>query len=140
MVELIIVIAVIGILATMLIPSLFRASSQHARDARRIRDMNSIQQAMEQCFGLLGSLYPTSIPFGASMSCSGEIPLNPVPLDPLDPRVTPPYAAPTVSSTSYCACAYLEKKAPNSNNTNCTFTGITPPVGGGGFYCVKNTQ
>lgn len=140
LVELIIVIAILGITASALVLNTYQGSSKHARDTRRIRDMGAIQTAMEECYSLLNQQYPTLIPFATPMSCAGTTILNPVPVDPLNPKATPPYRAPTLSASQYCACAYLEIKAPNSNDTNCTFTGISPPVAGGGYYCIRNAQ
>lgn len=139
LIELIIVVALIGMLATALLFNTFKTSTQNGRDAKRITDMRTIQKAMEQCFSIFNQAYPTRIPFGAQLRCGTETLLDPVPKDP-DPRLTPGYAASTQSTTDYCTCAYLERKSPNSNDVNCTFTNITPPAGGGGYYCVRNVQ
>lgn len=58
LVELMVVVAVIGILATMIVPSV-QGLTLRARDAKRLSDMTSIQVALELYFEKYGS-YPNS--------------------------------------------------------------------------------
>lgn len=141
LIELIITIAMIAILATALALTVYRAPSEHARDSKRIQDMLAFQKALEQCYSLLGNQYPTAIPTGGgSLVCGTETVLNPVPRDPRHPLATP-YLVPTLTSSDYCICAYLERKSANSADSNCSFSGFSPTPGSyGGFYCVKNSQ
>jgi len=106
LVELIVTIAIIGILAGIGIYTNYAHSLKRARDGRREADLEQIRSALEMCRADTGS-YPTNLPG----HCSNYLT---VPTDPLSPTYEYRYNG---SATSYTLCAYLES---GGQTTNCT--------------------
>jgi len=85
LVELMVVIAIIGILATMLLLQLGTARAK-ARDAKRIADINQIRTAIEMFYDDNSGRYPTdivTITAGDGLSLTGYMTSGALPLDPV---------------------------------------------------------
>lgn len=113
LIELLVVIAIIGLLASIVVVSL-SGSRASARDAKRISDLRSLQQAMELCFissscGGGSSQYPTYANYTAARAGGiGEfIAANNMPSDPLSTQQYTWVSA----ATTYCITSDLEDGA-----------------------------
>jgi prepilin-type N-terminal cleavage/methylation domain-containing protein len=127
LIELLIVIALISILTAIASVS-YAAVQKRARDARRVSDLKSVQNAYEQYYADNNNNYPFSndcvIP---STYLSGGIPF--------DPKTGDPYFHPNgCTTTSYCFCALLDNGGGNASTNNCTL------AAGGQYYCVWQLQ
>ncbi|KKR03253.1 MAG: hypothetical protein UU25_C0001G0014 [Microgenomates group bacterium GW2011_GWB1_40_9] len=126
LIELLVVIALIGILVAIATVS-YSTIQKKSRDSRRVSELKSIQQAMEQYYANTQSSYPGS--------CSG-LSITYLPNDmPSDPQTGTRYddaAISSCSSTSYCFCVSMEVNSGNAI-TNCSGTA-------GVFYCIRNVQ
>lgn len=126
LIELLVVIAIIGILVAIATVS-YTTIQKRSRDSRRIMELKSIQQAMEQYYANTQSSYPGN--------CSG---LSTTYLPngmPTDPKTGTSYDDASISScspTSYCFCVSMEVGGGNAT-TNCSGTA-------GAFYCIRNVQ
>lgn len=133
--ELLISISIIGILTALAVVS-FSSAQKKARDARRLEDMKSIQNAAEQYYSTVGNyVYPAGTDIAANWTVNGQALLQIFPKDPKGVGWTGYSYTPGTGNTSYCACAMVE----NTNNGNsadnaCAF------AASGGYYCVKNQQ
>lgn len=128
LIELIIVVAIIGILASIVLVGLggFRAKG---RDARRIADLRQTQNALELYFAKTGA-YPSDTTWAAlTTTLTGAgIGVNQVPNDPVTTRS---YGyCPALSNSRYAVGAALE----DTNNPALTQSGA------GAFPCVPATN
>ncbi|MDP3800007.1 MAG: type II secretion system protein [bacterium] len=82
LVELLVVITIIGILATVVLVSLNSARSK-ARDAKRLGDVRQIALALEFCYNDIGKYLPASTfpAVAAPMTCSGTTYITNMPAD-----------------------------------------------------------
>lgn len=83
LVELLVVITIIGILATVVLVSLNSARAK-ARDAKRLGDVRQIALALEFCYNDIGKYLPASTfpKAGSPMTCSGTNYITAMPEDP----------------------------------------------------------
>ncbi len=112
LVELLVVITIIGILATVALVSLNSARAK-ARDAKRLGDVRQIALALEFCYNDIGKYLPASTfpAAGAALTCSGTTYINSMPSDPSGGNYT--YAVDNDSNAQkYVVAAKLE-----TNNT-----------------------
>lgn len=137
-----VVIAIIGVLASIVLASLNNARRK-SRDARRITDLKQIQLALELYFDGQGSAYPaanttcdatTNAYNLQALATNGYIPT--VPRDPLSSGTTPvcyKYATPSSGNiTTYHLGATLEDSANPAFNgdRDCTSSGTADCVSG----------
>jgi len=128
--ELLVSISIIGILVALASVS-YSAAQRKARDARRIQDMKSIQNAAEQYYSINSYAYPLS--YSGTWTVSGQTVLEQYPTDPKTDWTA--YSATNVSTSTYCVCARMENTTGGNSSSNaCAF------VSGGAYYCVKNQQ
>ncbi len=149
LIELLIVIAIIGILATLLMSN-FIGIRQRARDGRRKSDISQIQAALEQ-YRADNSQYPTSIPScinplvyppGCTLGTSGcLVYMQKIPCDPFQESGQSYYNSGSYyysgSATSYVLAACLE----NVGDTQGTTASPSNGVGGcssSTYYVVRN--
>lgn len=125
LIELLVVIALIGILTAIATAS-FTTMQKKSRDSRRVSDMKSIQQGLEQFFSDTSD-YPTGVGclVGATYLPSGY---------PTDPKWKSEYDKTCPDGNSYCVCATMEIDSGNSHE-NCTQTSTD-----GNFFCVRQQQ
>lgn len=125
LIELLVVIALIGILVAVATVS-YSTIQKRSRDSRRVTDLKSIQQGLEQYYADNNSSYPAS-----PCSSAGVVyfPSGTLPTDPKTGAVYPE----NCTTTGYCICAGLEVTAGNAALNDCSGTTGT-------FYCIKNTQ
>ncbi|EKD67903.1 MAG: hypothetical protein ACD_48C00158G0005 [uncultured bacterium] len=125
LIELLVVIALIGILVAVATVS-YSTIQKRSRDSRRVTDLKTIQQGLEQYYTDTNSSYPSSPCSSAGVIYfpSGSLPANPKTGDPYPENCT---------TTGYCICAELEVTVGNAAANDCTGTTGT-------FYCIKNTQ
>lgn len=116
-VELLVVVTIIAVLSGIAMVS-FTQTNEGARDSKRKADLEQIRSALEICRAEQGS-YPASIT--TTVTCGGQVYLNPVPEDPREGQVGYDYRYTYVSATQYTLCALLMES-----------TGETSP------YCVTN--
>ncbi len=121
LIELLIVIAIIGVLATLLMVN-FVGVRQRARDAQRKSDLRQIQSALELYRADQGS-YPSSLPScnGSAFSANGTTYMQTIPCDPLTGTN---YLYSTTASGGYTLVACLENlndsQKDSSNNSFCS--------------------
>lgn len=125
--ELLISISIIGILTALAVVS-FSSAQKKARDARRLEDMKSIQNAAEQYYSTVGNyVYPAGTDIAANWTVNGQALLQAFPKDPKGTGYTGYTYTPAVAFDSYCACAAVEDlKNANSDSVNCEFQGVNP--------------
>lgn len=130
LIELLIVIAIIGMLSALLLPN-FMGARERARDSQRKSDLKQIQKALEM-YKQDQSLptYPTSIPTtntcwtsgGVGDPCpAGNIYMNRFPTDPSPGKQY--YYSVDNNNLNYTLCACLENKADSDGSTNCVVCG-----------------
>ena len=121
LVELLVAVAVIGVLSGIVIAALNPASFfARGRDGRRLSDLTTIQAALEQYYAQNGS-YPASIPDAGEPWASGTITyLKSVPGDPSGGNYE--YC---VSGSDYGICATTEGTSPPSDCASAVAYGCT---------------
>jgi general secretion pathway protein G len=122
LIELLIVIAIIGVLATLLMVN-FVGVRQRARDAQRKSDLRQIQSALElyradnSKYPDLGNgdgQFPDKCGTGVSFAMTGTIYMQTVPCDPLGAGITYTYTSPIPGqSGTYSITACLENASDN---------------------------
>jgi len=139
LIELLIVIAVIGILASVVLVGLGPVQKQ-GRDARRISDLRQVQNGLELYYSKNGS-YPTTDWSGLVTALTGAgIGVSNVPNDPKPGQNYYYYS----DGTTYCLGAILE----DANNPNWSRSVACPgasfscyvgstPAPAGSIYCIK---
>jgi len=119
--ELLVVIGVISVMLAIAVSS-YSTTQKKARDARRMSDLKTIQQAAEQYYSICGYSYP-NFTSGASYAITCSDPAQtilPTEKLPLDPKNLNPYTCDgTCDDTHFTLCA-------------------TPELGG--TMCVSNQQ
>jgi prepilin-type N-terminal cleavage/methylation domain-containing protein len=139
LIELLVVISIIAILIAFGAASYSNAQKK-ARDARRIRDMQEIQNAMEQAYGTNGA-YPDihlDTQPGHCTNAGMTSYLNPFPSDPKTGNA-PYYCSQAGNDVDYCICADLENTTGSGGNSSAQDCSAT--FGNSGtYYCVKNKQ
>ena len=127
--ELLVSISIIGIMVALAVVS-YSSAQKKARDSRRIQDMQSVQKAAEMYYSQNNYAYPanTTTPW----TVGGETILASYPTDPKGIA----YPSPTMSTTAYCICAFMEEGKGNSTSNACAFASS----GTLNWYCVKNQQ
>jgi type II secretion system protein G len=143
LIELLIVVAIIGILATLLMVN-FIAVRQRARDAERKSDLRQIQSALELYRSDNGS-YPSSL---TNCTCSGNaclgnstcstIYMQKIPVDPNSPSYwnTGSYYYSSTGETSYVLGTCLENSADVQGTA--TSPGGTGVCGTNWYFVVTN--
>lgn len=114
LIELLVVIGIIGTIATMLLPNLIGAR-QRGRDARRKLDIEQIRSALEQYRSVAGT-YPASITLNCDAARETLTYTDPVTLQattfmstiPQDPSCSSYQYYSSLSPTDYTICAYME--------------------------------
>jgi prepilin-type N-terminal cleavage/methylation domain-containing protein len=127
--ELLVVIAIAAILVGIASAS-YTSAQKKARDAKRMGDMHSIQNAAEQFYADNASSYPANEGGFTSTYLPGGFPR--------DPKASPYeqyYYNPT--ATGYTMCSRLENTG-TGNATSLQAAGY--PTTGGNYFCVKNLQ
>lgn len=135
LIEMLIVVSVISILAAVVLFSAIWPMMKRGRDARRLGDMKTFQDALEQCYSLSDSVYPSTfnIVNDSTLTCGNVRVMDKVPRDPFSPSGTN-YQA-TITAASYCICAKLEiPKTTGNSDASCNFGASNA------YYCVKNKQ
>jgi prepilin-type N-terminal cleavage/methylation domain-containing protein len=123
LIELLVVIALIGILTAIATAS-YSTMQKKARDNRRVSDMKSFQNGMEQYYADNNSLYRVGCAIGDTY----------FPNELTDPKTGLAYVpGPSCDSSSYCFCAELEVE---SGNEIVACDGTTS----GEYYCVRQRQ
>jgi type II secretion system protein G len=136
LIELLIVIAIIGVLATLLMAN-FIGVRQRARDAQRKSDIRQIQAALEIYRSDNGGYPPAPLTCGAALTLGGSTYMKKIPCDPSN---VPPYVYTYVPSgtTGYFLYSCLENisdsQKDSANNptycaggtTNWSFTVANP--------------
>lgn len=140
LIELLVVISVMAVLISILSAS-FTTAQKRARDAKRLGDMKSIQQGLEQCFGLVGT-YPAAVTPGSALTCGNRNVIERIPNDPKNEIGVYDYAGlysvKASDMLAYCLCVKLEKTG--SGNANVTGTDGSCSLGTGSYQCVSNQQ
>lgn len=113
-VELLVVITIIAVLSGVAMVS-FTGTNKNARDSRRRLDLEQIRSALEICRSEDGS-YPLSI--GTTITCGGQVYLDPVPEDPKEGQVGYGYQYTYISGTAYTLCA-LKMEADTATSPYC---------------------
>lgn len=109
LIEILVAIAIIGILAAIGLGS-FTSSRRNARDSRRLGDVKTIMNALEQYFNDNNEQYPANTP---ALVTAGL--LDRAPADPRVPSGCTDYIyAPNASSTSYTLDYSLERISNNA--------------------------
>ena len=113
LIELLVVISIIGILATLVTANL-NATRSRGRDTVRKADLKTVQTALRVYYNDVGS-YPTAFTFAGEFSSGGTIYMNSVPNDPLydasDPS-SPSYAyTPDPANDAFTLSACLENES-----------------------------
>ena len=132
LIELLVVIALIGVLATIGIEA-FIASQQQGRNARRVSDLKTIQNALESYTSNNSGSYPANCNFGAQQS--QYFPQG-FPTDPTSHVAYTPYAG-SCTGSAYCFCTQLEGNGVTSGNSaaaDCS------KYQSGSYFCVQNLQ
>jgi prepilin-type N-terminal cleavage/methylation domain-containing protein len=130
--ELLVVVSIIGILIGFGTVA-FSSAQKRARDARRKQDMDGVQVAMEQCYGLLDGSYPASCySSGDSVTCDSTVVMDKFPTDPKNSG-SYVYSSSSCDADEYCYCAYLETTDGNYGAADCS-------TSGGTYYCVSERQ
>ncbi len=128
LIELLIVIAIIGVLATLLMAN-FIGVRQRARDAQRKSDLRQIQSALEMYRSDNGS-YPLTANFpscGSAFTYNGNTYMSKVPCDPMSSGTNLiNYTYTSAAGSTYSITACLE----NTNDSqatggSCTINGAT---------------
>lgn len=114
LIEVIVVLAILGILMALILPSITK-SRQIARDGKRRVDLESVRGALEV---YRGDTKPPGYPADENLLVSGGY-ISSWPMDPLDPNQTYKYVLNPVSG-GYAVCARLEADT----------TGSAPDCGG----------
>lgn len=109
LIELLIVVAIIGLLATLAILSLTTAQSK-ARDTKRIADVKSLQNGIEMFYNDSASYPEPAAPTWASFQTTMATYITALPADPTS---TVSYTVVIDSTNGYCIMADLE----NNNTT-----------------------
>lgn len=122
--ELLVVISIIGILLAMAVAS-FTTAQQKGRDARRMSDMKSIQNAFEQYATTMNGVYNDSCSTMATALPGG------IPVDPKGDAYTQ-----DCTTATYCVCALLESTTGNQDDPNCSPLSGAEPT----YFCVQNLQ
>jgi prepilin-type N-terminal cleavage/methylation domain-containing protein len=134
--ELLVVIAVAAILVSVATAA-YTSAQVKARDSRRMSDMKSMQNALEQFYSD-NTAYPAAD--------ASNLPVFPVigtylPAGlPSEIKATQDayhYSNPSATTATYCMCADVENAVGNATDTACTGFGSTT---GGTHYCVRNLQ
>lgn len=84
LIEILVVLGIIAIIIGLGVVS-YSSAQKKARDARRLADVQSIQDAFEQYYSICGFDYPNYVTMPTSIVCSttGETIMSSVPTDPL---------------------------------------------------------
>lgn len=128
--ELLVVVSIMGILIGFGTVA-YSSAQKRARDARRKQDIDAVQSAMEQCYGLFDGAYPTgAYSSGDTVTCDTTDVMDSFPSD---PKPTMSYQSSGVSSDTYCYCAEMESADGNYGAADCS-------TGGTGYYCVSERQ
>ncbi|MBW7960444.1 prepilin-type N-terminal cleavage/methylation domain-containing protein [Patescibacteria group bacterium] len=127
LIELIVVIAIIGMLSALLLPN-FMSARERARDSQRKSDLTQIQKALEmysQDQALPG--YPAQLPeAGTKFSYNGNVYMNKFPTDPSPGKI---YYYQT-SDLNYTLCACLENAADPDRITGAACSSCTACANG----------
>ncbi len=123
LIELLIVIALIGILTAVATAS-YTTMQKKSRDSRRVSDMKSVQQGLEQSFADT-FVYPTG---EGCLVDAAYLPNG----YPTDPKTGLGYDMSCPDELTYCVCAGMEVESGNSA-VNCQ--GVE-----GDFYCIYQQQ
>lgn len=143
LIEMLVVVAVIGILATMIIIGL-NSVRQPTRDARRAADLKQIQNGLEIYYSK-NTAYPAATTWIADLQTATN---SKIPSDPLGGSTVYYYCVLAVSGTNqrYTLGAQLEESNSSLINSSLSSTiaacapaaGKTCGIGTPGFYCVGN--
>jgi len=124
LIEVLVVIAIIGVLSTMFLPN-FMAARERARDSQRKSDLRQIQKALELYKqDQVDSSFPATDNFptanqcwSSGVNCTGNIYMNKFPADPAGRSY---YYFRGFDLITYTLCACLENKAdPDGIKSNC---------------------
>ncbi len=139
LIEVMVVIAIIAVLMSGGVLAFVNAQ-KNSRDARRIRDIRAISQALEQYRNTNGT-YPTAATSINNSTYFGSG------TTPTDPTATKSYtiALDATNGTGYCVCAMYDVLGKGNSTTlpsgavfACTFA--TPGAGVQGYQCIQNQQ
>ncbi|MBI4004550.1 prepilin-type N-terminal cleavage/methylation domain-containing protein [Candidatus Roizmanbacteria bacterium] len=130
LIELIVVIAIIGVIAGLLLPN-FMGARERARDTTRKSDLKQLQKALESYRQDQNPVaYPTV--YGGSGNalgvCGGQLGSSTVymakiPCDPLNTTPTPYYYNPDNTNLKFTLCSCLDNKGDaDATGTNCPGT------------------
>jgi general secretion pathway protein G len=129
--ELLVVVSIIGILVGFGTVA-YSGAQKRARDARRKQDMDAIQVALEQYYGMEGS-YPAAPGYtSGSLTSGGTVIMENFPTDPKNSGDYV-YTWGTCDADEYCYCANLETSEGNYGADDCSTSGDT-------YYCVSERQ
>lgn len=121
LIELLVVILIIGVILGLVLTAL-DSTKKSARDQQRLRDLNSVKQALELYRSDRGE-YPDSISFGYAFSFGGKTYMSKLPNDPLSDGRTYQYTK--TGDTKFYLCATQEGSATYSTDItdNCGYCG-----------------
>lgn len=121
MIEILVVLAILGILAAVLFVAIGTSPQRESRDARRIADLNQLQLALAMHQQQKGS-YPDTL--------SGLISAGIIAAVAVDPNAVPYFYAVTSDKQHYHLGANIENPKPLSNlSSDADFNSLNPPVG-----------
>lgn len=147
LVELLIVIIIIGILATLVIVT-FTGVQAKARDSKRQTDIEAIDSHLEAFFAE-NSYYPTVIDLQDITASTGWVTTNMKGLDAAalsDPKSTPTATAATITGSAPAAGTYVysyeatgcDNTAASSATNQCTGFTLTAELEAGGTFVKKS--